>query len=73
MINIDKLYHFLAGFIVSVTSLVLFDQTVAVIAVIAIAAAKEVYDSKHPAEHTADGSDFIATVVGGLTGLNLGF
>ena len=73
MINKDKLYHFLAGFIVAVPLLLIWNESIAMAVVVLIAAAKEVYDSKHPAKHTADGSDFIATVVGGLTGLNLGF
>ena len=70
MINIDKGYHFLAGLFVTLST-AWFDVRVALILLFVISLAKEVYDYNHLESHTADGSDFVATIVGGLFGAML--
>lgn len=67
MINKDKIYHFIVGFIVTilVTGITTF-LWLGLIVGLTVSVGKEVYDYMHPEDHTTDGMDFIATVVGVL-------
>lgn len=69
MINIDKLIHFLIGAAIAFPVCWFSSPRVAILAVMFVAAVKEIYDSRHTKEHTFDGLDFVSTVVGGLTGI----
>jgi hypothetical protein len=69
-VPLDKQAHFFTGAIGGF----LFNYAIgcwAILVVALIALAKEVYDYKHP-NHTADFYDWLATVLGGLSGLILG-
>ena len=64
MINIDKLYHWAAGFAIAV--IVCFITPVAALLPVVVAAVgKEIYDYKRKG-HTSDWEDAIATVNGGV-------
>ena len=65
MIPKDKQYHFIAGFIIYLFSLFIFTTWVALIPVIAIGTAKEVYDyiSK---KGTPDINDLLYTIYGSI-------
>lgn len=56
----DKVLHFLVG------GLVALCPVEPMLAVLVVAFSKELYDYYHPETHTCDGSDAIATLVGGL-------
>jgi len=62
---IDKQYHFIAGFIIYLFSLFIFTTWVALIPVVAIGTAKEVYDyiSK---KGTPDINDLLYTIYGSI-------
>lgn len=60
MLNKDKALHFIVGVALAPLSIWF---------VMVIALGKEIYDYYNPEKHTADWNDFIATVVGGLVGL----
>jgi hypothetical protein len=61
-IPVDKLMHVAAGLLLWVAAYLLTRNIwVAAGAAVVVGAAKEVYDAKHPATHTADLKDFIAT------------
>jgi len=70
MLNKDKAFHFMGGMGVAI-SLGIISLGLGLIAGISVAVAKEVYDSKHPEKHTVDGMDFIATMVGVLTAIEI--
>lgn len=69
--NIDKLIHFLIGAAIAFPVCWFSSPRVAILAVMFVAAAKEIYDSLHTKEHTFDGLDFVVTVAGGLAGIAL--
>ena len=71
IINLDKFWHFQVGLMLALGMGYFFSKQWAIIAVMALGLGKELYDSRFPDKHTADGADFIATVVGGLTGVAL--
>lgn len=71
MINIDKFVHFIAGMIIGLMGCYLLTPRHAILAVMVAAMVKEIYDSRNPDTHTVDGLDFVATVVGGLAGIEL--
>ena len=71
MSNMDKLWHFIAGAILMLGLCVFFPVRYSLLCVIVIAYLKELFDLQHPDKHTSDANDFIATVVGGLTGVTL--
>jgi hypothetical protein len=71
MINVDKLLHFLGGFIIAIVVSLLGYPLLALILAIVVATGKEIYDYYHPLTHTSDGLDLISTVVGGLVALAL--
>jgi hypothetical protein len=56
----DKVLHFIVG------GLVALSPVEPMIAVLVVAFGKEIYDYYSP-KHTCDGSDALATLVGGLT------
>ena len=62
--NYDKVLHLIAGALVALCPIK------PLIAVIVVAFGKEIYDYYHKESHTCDGSDAIATLVGGLVMLN---
>lgn len=69
--NEDKLWHFAAGAGVVAVARYLGDGNptaikLGVAACLIIAISKELWDANR-AQHSADGADFVATVVGGLT------
>ena len=61
--NYDKIAHFVVGAIVALCPIY------PMLAVLVVAFGKEIYDYYHP-NHTCDGLDAIATIVGGLTMLS---
>jgi hypothetical protein len=65
MIPKDKQYHFIGGFIIYLFSLFIFTTWVALIPVVAIGTAKEVYDyiSKNG---TPDINDLLYTIYGSI-------
>lgn len=63
--NFDKAEHFILGALVALCPIY------PLIAVIIVAVGKEIYDHFHPDVHTCDAMDAIATIVGGLTMLQL--
>lgn len=64
----DKVRHALGGaFLFSLIAQ--FGLVIAVVAVMVIAAAKEMYDSRHSDIHTSDPLDFAATCIGMVIGL----
>jgi dolichol kinase len=71
MINLDKIYHFIAGMIITIIFGYLVTPITGLIVGIFVAFAKEIYDYFEPKKHTCDGLDAISTIVGVLTGLEL--
>ncbi len=67
--NTDKLIHFIAGMIVSI-SVIYVPQLVAMIMICCAAIGKEVYDYFHPG-HIPCALDAIVTICGGMFGLML--
>jgi len=67
MKNKDKIYHFIAGLTIALL-FGLYSPFVGLCMAIVVAAGKEVYDYINQDNHTSDGADFVATVVGGLVG-----
>lgn len=65
MENFDKAQHFLVGAIVALCPIY------PMLAVLLVAWGKELYDYFHKDKHTCDAMDAIATIVGGLTMLQL--
>jgi len=65
-LHLDKQAHALGGAVI-VQSMILASQsmTQALIACVLLALAKEIYDAYHPATHTKDAWDFLATCAGG--------
>lgn len=67
--NADKLIHFVAGLLVSISALYV-QQLVALLLVCCVAVGKEIYDYFHP-NHTPCALDAIVTICGGIFGLML--
>ena len=76
-IAIDKKLHLVAGFLIAAAVVALSFLAamptvqrlllgVGVATVVGVG--KEVYDGKHPATHTRDGRDALATIIGGVVG-----
>lgn len=68
----DKEAHFVSGF--ALFFLLLACQMPPEYAVITVSLAgviKEIYDYRHPLEHTADVYDWLATTLGGVAGFGL--
>jgi len=59
----DKLLHFLVGYSLTFTSLLIFSKNVTILIVIVVAAIKEFYDYFHK-DHNCEFNDFIATIYG---------
>jgi hypothetical protein len=75
MINLDKVFHFIAGMIIALVVGYLVTPIIGLIVGVIVAFAKEAYDYFKPKKHTCDGLDAISTIVGVLIGieiLNLG-
>jgi hypothetical protein len=66
MFKIDKLYHFIAGIIIYLFFLLFLSNVMALIPVIIIGGAKEIYDWKSK-KGNPEWWDFIFTVLGGLS------
>ena len=64
----DKLLHFVGGAAIAVLFGFLGHPFIGVAAAAVVGIGKELYDYQHPANHTADLWDFIATALGGLAG-----
>lgn len=65
MENLDKAQHFILG------ALAALFPIYPMLAVLIVAWGKELYDYFHKDKHTCDAMDAIATIVGGLTMLQL--
>ena len=65
MLNSDKLQHFILG------ALVALSPVYPMFLVLIVAFGKELYDYFHPDKHACDAMDAIATIVGGLTTLQI--
>ena len=68
--GMDKWLHFIAGCSIYLTFSVGIGNY-ALIPVVAAGVGKEIYDAWHPESHTAEVTDVVATVAGGLTGMGL--
>jgi len=64
-IPLDKQAHFLGGYALAI-SIGLFYPLFGLVAALAAGILKELYDYYHPATHTCDVNDLVATVAGGL-------
>lgn len=66
-ITLDKQAHALGGAVI-VQSMILANQSMtrSLIVCALLALAKEIYDAYHPATHTKDVWDFVATCAGGV-------
>ena len=71
MINLDKLFHFAAGAVLAIALGFFINAKLIIPVVLIVALLKEIFDARFPHVHTCDAMDFIATVVGGLTGVAL--
>lgn len=65
---LDKQAHFLAGAVIALALGYVLPIFYAMFVAVIVGALKEFYDSFHPAQHTTDMLDFVATVAGGLLG-----
>lgn len=61
----DKKLHFVGGFLIAGTGVLLGYPHAGFYLSIAAGFGKEIYDWLHPKTHTADVLDFVATVLGG--------
>lgn len=69
----DKLGHLLVGAIVGAgVTLIFADPVMGAAAGIALGAAKELYDARHPDRHTVEFADFLATTIGAVFGAAVG-
>ena len=59
----DKLLHFLVGYSLTFTSLLMFSKNITIVVVIVVAALKEIYDYFHK-DYNCEFNDFIATIYG---------
>jgi hypothetical protein len=71
MINLDKVYHFMAGMIIAIIFGIIVTPLFGLIIGIIVAFAKEVYDYLEPDKYTCDGLDVISTIVGVLVGIEI--
>jgi putative lipoprotein len=65
----DKAQHFVGSAVLSYGFSEVMSPEKAFLTAVAIGAAKEVYDYKHPTKHTASYKDFIADVAGAYVGV----
>lgn len=68
LINKDKLYHLLAGFLIFFAGYILYNATIGIILTFIAATLKEGYDEAHPDNHTVDWLDFVTTLAGAFIG-----
>lgn len=68
MISEDKILHFIAGFIIAFISNFFIKHTYAISLSGIAGIGKETYDYYHPANHTVEMNDFLATLFGGICG-----
>lgn len=66
MIAQDKILHFIAGALIAGLVGYFTAPVAGFVAAALVGLAKESYDMRHPAKHTADVLDFVATVLGGF-------
>ena len=64
----DKLLHFIVGATISASFGMAGHPAMGVAASLVVGAGKEVFDYFHPATHTTDIWDFVATALGGVAG-----
>jgi hypothetical protein len=64
----DKLLHFIVGAAISASFGMAGCPALGIAASLVVGAGKEVFDYFHPATHTADVWDFVATALGGVAG-----
>ena len=69
-VPLDKQAHFVTGAITAFVWCIIVGYW-AILIVALIALAKEVYDYKHPLNHTCDFYDWLATTLGGILGAGL--
>ena len=69
-VPLDKQAHFITGAILSLVAYFIIGYW-ALLLVMVVAGAKEVYDYKHPLIHTCDFYDWLATTLGGILGAGL--
>lgn len=62
----DKILHFIAGAVIAGTVGYFTSPVAGFVAAALAGLIKELYDMRHPANHTADVLDFAATVMGGM-------
>lgn len=62
--QLDKLLHILMCFGLTLALALVLPPQYAVVIVLLLGAAKEIYDYRYPLTHTADVMDFVADVVG---------
>lgn len=67
---LDKCLHLIGGIIIYDVGHPFLGDWYAMVPVIVAAVGKEVYDKFHPANHTADVYDALATIGGGLLGFS---
>ena len=66
--DLDKRLHFAVGVVVA-TLTSFFVPSLAFPVLLVVAVGKEVYDYFHPANHTSDVTDALATIAGGTMAL----
>ena len=66
MIAHDKKLHFIAGAVIAGMVGYFTSPVAGFVAAALVGLIKELYDMRHPARHTADVLDFVATVLGGM-------
>ena len=66
MIAQDKILHFIAGALIAGLVGYFTAPVAGFVAAALVGLIKELYDMRHPAKHTADVLDFVATVLGGF-------
>jgi hypothetical protein len=68
MMPLDKQSHVLVGAVLALALGFLFPAWIGLAVAVVAGALKELYDRFHPATHTCDVADFLATSAGGLAG-----
>lgn len=62
----DKILHFVAGAVIAGMVGYFTSPVAGFVAASLAGLLKELYDMRHPAKHTADVLDFVATLIGGF-------
>jgi len=71
-IGLDKYMHFIGGTLIFAVSHFVMAPMLALVAVLVMGIAKELYDNAHKAIHTPDYKDALATTLGGVLGFICG-